>query len=319
METERLIRNQNPAGSLDKRVVLFTLIGILLGFLLSINEIHFGIKFWPISGYSNLFGIFFGIIFSLHLTLLKNKLLNLISMAMTFTISGVAYGALLDLRFFSNQGVSDIPFNILLIPIAISIFIYLITASFLALGEYFRMALLITTALAIPVFILSFDLSLYLFALPSLLVLVSFLTLAINHLHVRSIFSIVVNLLVFFLAYVPFLLFIVVLPVFITDYVRTKEEYLFVVSAGSVILPFLRAVSYSVRRFEPAKDNSLVMTPAVDVSWIISSASLVCNYTIIFSPISILSYQQSVKLLKELAYCQPGKLKFVLFYRFPLS
>lgn len=284
---------------MKKTITKLTIIGVVLGGIspalfqyLDENLIeikhNFSINF-------GLIGFFMSFFFTPLVVLDRNKAMSIILVILSFSLSGISYGCLLDLRFHTDQNLSSFPLEILAIPISISVFVYIFSICFMALGKNTNSAIFLTILFSLPVLLVSAP-KLYLFSLPSYLVFVTFINLAINHLGKRKLPNILGNLVMIFIVYS--IILIVNFYFSISTEKFSRNAVIFAIGLGCCFLPLIGVFLYLI---ELSSKNKLSKTEATfDLKWVLSSASLLSNYIIITSPISLLNYVRSANLFEEM-------------------
>ncbi|MEP0365563.1 MAG: hypothetical protein ABJN36_08775 [Cyclobacteriaceae bacterium] len=233
------------------------------------------------------FGVL-GFIIALFLTskvrLSSNKIYNFILVPLVFTFSGIAYGSILNLRYETIADISEVPVYFILMPIAAASFVFMFCLVILSIEKYKNAIIKILLLISIiSSGILYIKESLWISGfIASTLVWSCLVMVTLSYFKKDSGTDLGVNLLFLFLLHAGGL---VILPM-IGLLVLMSGLYYVVIGIGiiTVIIALIGNIFHLVNW---RKNNEKGL---ISFRWLFSLSSIVSNYSIILSFLSVINY-----------------------------
>lgn len=287
-----------------KHTIIGAILGLIVGYFIPyFNTFNFPLGFM-------LIGLGLGIIFSNYLKE-NNSIYERLFWIYIFVVSGLAYSGVLNLRYETSMGVSDIPLFFLFFPLAVSAFIFIFCISFLSLKKINRKLInILAILILLSGILLAFVHYLWLPSfLASFLVWVSLLIITISYFYKEKIDNLALNLSVLFILYI---IGIISLP--LAHHINSLDILgVIVVTIG--ILAFIISLIGNIIYAIDFKNRKI--QGKISLSWLASFSSIICNYTIFLSFICILVYRRTANFLYLRG--QLSKLDLKIAFRLALS
>jgi hypothetical protein len=267
-----------------KHIIIGAFLGIVAGYFTPyFDTFNFPFGFMFI-------GIGFGITFLKNITGNEN-LFGKLFWIYIFIISGLAYSGMLNLRYGTSMGISEVRYFMVLLPVAVSVFVFIFCISLLSLQAMFRRFIYLLAAVITLSGLCTFLLD-YLWLpsfIASFLVLATMFAITMTHFFKEKIKNLGLNIFVLFIVYT---VGIISLP--LTPYLHSLGILLAIVlSIGLValLISLFGNVLYLIDR------QSGKFQGKISLSWLASFSALICNYTIFLSIVCILVYRRTAEFL----------------------